>query len=85
MCHSTSQTITGQYHAATSVLIIPSLTPLDPPHPPTQLILDHPKCASQWAEHSSRPLKFNVLVMIIVLVASFCTGLMLDFIHVKRW
>jgi hypothetical protein len=35
--------------------------------------------------HSSKPLKFTVLIMIIVLIGSFGVGLMLDFIHIKRW
>jgi hypothetical protein len=50
-----------------------------------QLVLEHPTCGAQWAVHSSKPLKFTVVVMIIVLLGSFGVGLMLDFIHIKRW
>jgi hypothetical protein len=54
-------------------------------HDTSQLVLEHATCGSQWAVHSSKPLKFTVFVMIIVLLGSFGVGLMLDFIHVKRW
>jgi hypothetical protein len=59
--------------------------PTPTPPPITQLVLEHPTCGSQWAQHSAKPLKFTVVVMLIVLLGSFGVGLMLDFIHVKRW
>jgi hypothetical protein len=88
VCMRTSQVVTVTTRCASAR----SRTHLHPPPhpppsslPPSQLVLEHPSCASQWAEHSSRPLKFTVVIMMLVLLGSFAFGLMLDFIAVKRW